>query len=433
MSTELVQISPIPPFHQSTQLLTSCPRFYVEAVIKKRRKPSGLEAARGTQVHRVLAQYAAWCSHKSVPMDLDAFDNFAKAVGPTAANILAGLREGYVVDFAHLLGTEVGMRLDENFHPTHVDGPLEGMAEDSGLNVVYEGTPDALYTFRDEGKVLIDDAKTHSRPFDPNDPNYALQGQMYSLFVMQFFPWVNEVTFRLWFVRYKNLSRQAVYTRDDLRKLMDTVRTARSLQVSIHDDYNSGKEIEAIGNDGCFYCPLLSNRECPILQDNPNAQGDPSEWLSTSLVYSAYARVNNARMKAWVQANGKNIILRDFNNKCYSYGPVEKESSVYPLFRKTENGISMDAQGNPEMPIVSLLMDYAHASPDDTKWMGNLVISSTKLNSYLGTKRRAFLDQAVTDSADKVTKATLKVSKPLDSIDEEPEDTEDSWDEDEEF
>ena len=139
-------------------------------------------------------------------------------------------------------------------------------------------------------------------------------------------------------------------------------------------------------------------------------------------------------MKAWVQANGKNIILRDFNQNAYKFGPVEKESSVYPLFRKTENGIAMDAQGNPDLPIVSLLLDYAHATPDDTKWMGNLLISSTKLNSYLGAKARAMLDQAVTDSADKITKATLKVSKPLDSIpDEEPEDEGGEWGEDEEF
>ena len=128
------------------------------------------------------------------------------------------------------------------------------------------------------------------------------------------------------------------------------------------------------------------------------------------------------------------MVLKDYNGKAYVYGPVEKESAVFPLFRKIENGIATDAQGNPDMPIVSLLMDYAHATPEDTAWMGNLVISSTKLNSYLGTKRRAFLDQACQDSADKVTKATLKVSKPLDSVpDEEPETGGEEWDEEEEF
>jgi hypothetical protein len=142
--------------------------------------------------------------------------------------------------------------------------------------------------------------------------------------------------------------------------------------------------------------------------------------------------VNNKALKDHVQGTGRNVILKDFNGKIYSYGPVEKESAVYPLFRKTENGIVMDAQGNPDMPIVSLLLDYAHATPDDAAFLGNLVISSTKLNSYLGTKKRAMLDQAVTDSADKITKATLKVSKPLDSIEDEPEE-DGGWDEDDEF
>jgi hypothetical protein len=43
------------------------------------------------------------------------------------------------------------------------------------------------------------------------------------------------------------------------------------------------------------------------------------------------------------------------------------------------------------------------------------------------------LDQAVTDAADKVTKAKMKVSKPLDAVpDEEPEEDDDSeWGEDE--
>ena len=437
-STDLVQIqkSTIPPLHQSTQTQTACPRFYVTTVIKGRRKPGSMEAARGTQVHRVLSQYASWCAHKSIAMDLDAFDGYAKGVGPAAAKILNGLRESYSVDFSHLLATEVPMSLDEHFQPTKVVGAIEGISGDSGLEPVYEGTLDALYVFRNESKIIIDDAKTHARPFDPKITEYALQGQMYSLFAFQFFPWVNEVQFRLWFVRYKKLTRDVVYTREDVPALIDAVKVARATQESIHSDYDAGKDIQAIGNDGCFYCPLLSDRECPILQDNPNAQGEPSEWLSSALVYSAYAKVNNARMKAWVNANGRPILLRDYNQKAFTYGAVESESNVYPLFKPSGKGIEMDNQGRPVMPIVELLTDYAYATPDDTEWMGKLVISSTKLNSALGAKKRAMLDIAVGDTADKVTKAPMKISKPLDAIPEEvEEDYEDGdgWSDDSEF
>ena len=106
-------------------------------------------------------------------------------------------------------------------------------------------------------------------------------------------------------------------------------------------------------------------------------------------------------------------------------------SKVYPLFKATPNGIEMDNQGRPVMPIVELLTDYAYATPDDTEWMGKLVISATKLNSALGAKKRAVIDQAVSDTADKVTKAPLKVSKPLDVLEDEDEDQDNNeWDED---
>jgi hypothetical protein len=431
VSTELVQISPIPPLRQSTEQVMSCPLFYVTVFIKGKRQPGGLESARGNQVHRTLAQYGAWCAHKGVAMDLEAFDRFAKGAGPTAARILSGMRESYQVDASHLLATELSMSLDENLDPTDASDVVESESGDSGLPAAFQGTLDVILTFREESKIGIDDAKSHPRPFDPAE---TLQGEMYALLCFQHFPWVMEVNFRLVFVRYHNLVRDVTYTREDVPKLIETVKAARARQRMIHEDYDAGREIEAIPGAHCVYCSLLSNRGCPISEFNPQMQLSPEDRLRFHLWYSAFSAVNNKALKDVVQGTGRNVILRDYNGKIYSYGPVEKESSVYPLFRKTENGIVMDAQGNPEMPIVSLLMDYAHASPDDTKWMGNLVISSTKLNAALGTKKRAMLDQAVQDSADKVTKATLKVSKPLDSIEEEPEDSEDIWDEDgEEF
>ena len=449
--TELVQIqkSPIPPLHQSTRIMTACPKFYVTAVIQGRKKPGSQQASRGTQVHRVMAQYASHCARKGISMDLEAFDFFAKGVGPSAGKILAGMRESYNVDFAHLFATEITMALDENMQPTDVCGPLEGTTDDSGLPPHYEGTLDALYMFREGSSITIDDAKTHARPFDPKDPEFALQSQMYSVFAFQFFPWVESVKFRLWFVRYKNLTRDVEYTRQDLPSLIDAVKTARSLQLSIHATHDAGGKIEAIGNDGCFYCPLLSGRECPILQDNPNAQGEPSEWVSTEIVYSAYAKVNRARMKAWIQANGRPIILRDFNQKCYSYGPTPSEGSIYPLFQATAESVAtrcmkcfelfayIPADGQcpkchgmvrPIMPIVDKLEEYAHGNPDDTNWYSRLVISSTELNSKLSAKKRAFLDQSIQDAADKVTRVRVKVSKPQDSIVEEPEENEE-WDE----
>jgi hypothetical protein len=410
-----------------------CKKNYVTQIIEGRRNPGGVESARGREIHHTMSLYLSHCARKGVAMDLSAFDEFAKGAGAVASKILVGVRDSYEVDFAALFATELRMCLDENFRPTELSPEVEGICEDSGEEAAYVGTLDGLNLYREEGRIVVDDFKSHPRPYNPFDPDKSMQGKEYSLFCFLHFPWANEVKFRLVFVRFRKLVREVTYVRDDVPELVEAVRSMRSRQKGIHEEYIAGKEIEATGNDGCVYCPLLSNRECPILQDNPNAQGEPSEWLSSSLVYSAYAKVNNARMRAHVQGTGRPIVLRDYNQKAYSFGPVESESNIYPLFKKTADGIALDVHGNPDMPIVSLLLDYAHATPDDTKWMGNLLISSTKLNSYLGTKGRAMLDQAVSDTADKVTKATLKVSKPLDSIDEEPDEGGEGWDEDEDF
>lgn len=436
MSTDLVKIepAPIPPLHQSTETLTSCPKFYITAIIQKRRQPGGMESARGNQVHKAGAAYAAYCAHKGVSMDLEAFDQFAQGAGPAAAKILTGMRDSYSVDFAHLLATEVPMSLDEYFQPTDVAMSIESESGDSGLPPVYSGILDTLYLIREQLEIDIDDLKTHPRPYDPSDPDKALQGKMYSLFCFQHFSWVEKVKFRLIFVRYHNLVREVTYTREDVPVLIESVKAARARQVMIHDTYEAGHDIEAMSGAHCVYCPLLSNRECPIAEYNPQMQLTPSERLRFHLWYKAFSAINNKSLKEAVQGTGRSVVVKDYNGKAYTYGPVESDSVSYPIFRRTANGILYDAQGKPVMPIIELLVDYAHATPDDTSWMGSLTISSTKLNSYLGTKKRAFLDQAVTDTADHASKATLKVSKPLDTVpDEEPDEGGEGWDGDEDF
>lgn len=432
-ATDLVQItkSVIPPLRQSTQETMACPRFYSEVFIKGNKPPGGLEAARGVEIHKTMAAYLSHCARKSVGMDLDAFETFSHGAGPQAARILSGLRDGFTVDHEHLLSTELSMALDENFQPTDVSEELGGVSTDTGLPACYQGTLDGVYVFRSEAKVLVDDFKSHARAFEPSE---TMQAKMYATFIFQHFPWVQTVMFRLIFVRYKNLTRSVEYTREELPKLIEAIKAARERQKLIHIDFDAGKDVEVTSGAQCVYCPLLSNRQCPISEWNPQAQLEPVDRLKFLLWYSAFSKVNNKTLRDWVNGTGKNVVLKDYNGRAYVFGPVESESKVYPLFKPLAKGIEIDGQGRPVMPIVELLTDYAYSTPDDTEWMGKLVISSTKLNSYLGTKRRAFLDQAVSDTADRVTKAPLKVSKPLDVApdDEEDEDTEEGeWEGDE--
>lgn len=435
--TELVQIqkSPIPPLHQSTETMTSCVLFYIESVIKRRKKPGGMESARGKQVHKVHSDYASWCANKGVEMDLDAFDQFAKGVGPMASKILVGMRDSYKVDHSHLLATELTLALDENFQPTDIPDAVAGGVADSGLPPHFQGTLDTLYLFREECKALIDDSKTHPKPFEPSDPDKALQGKMYSLFVLLHLSWIQEVTFRLVFVRFKNLTRFVTYKREDIPSLIESVKAARERQKMIHVNYDNKVEMEPTPGDHCFYCNLLSERSCPIGQLNENMQLTDEERLRFKIWDSVFGRINTKVLSAKVNATGRDVVVRDYNGKAYKFGPEPLESQVLPLFQATSDGIVIDKEGNPSMPIVSLLMDYAHATPDDTEWLAKATISSSSISSYLKAKSRAFVHQAISDTAEKVTKVKMKVSKPLDAVpDEEPEDEDGEWSDDgEEF
>lgn len=426
-ATKLVQIE-VPPLRQSTAEVMSCRLSYVESYIKGRKQPGGLDSARGTQIHQALGQYAAWCATKGVKQDLFAFDKFSEGVGLAAHKILVGVRESYDVDHQHLFATELPMSLDEDFNPTDVEESLAGIIQSSGKPAWYQGTLDTLYAYRDEDKINIDDFKSHSRPYSPEE---TLQGKMYCLLAFLHFPWVQEIQFRLVFVRYTRVYRSVVYKRSDVPQLIESVLSSRIRQQMIHDDYKNGKDIEATAGTHCWWCSMLSDASCPIGQYNAAMQLTMQQRLNFALWYGNFSRANSAVMKDYVQATGKAIVTKDSNEKFYKYGPEEKESNVYPVFKKTSDGLAKDNLGSYEMPIVELLLDHAYAYPEDIEWMGNLSISATKLESYLKTKKRAVTHQAITDTADKVTKVSLRVSKPLDAEPTDEDEIEDGQDEEE--
>jgi hypothetical protein len=422
----LVKIK-IPPWHQSTEFLTSCPTLYVESVIKGNPQPGGMESARGRQVHDVGAKYVSYCALERVSFDLKKFDELAAGAGPLAARILGGMRESYEVDYSHVLATELTLSLDAYFLPTEVPAAIAGTCAETGMDPIVVGTLDALYAFPDESMMRIDDLKTHPLPFDPTD---TLQAKTYALLVFLHWSWVKKVVFRLIFVRYHKVIRAVEFTRDEISDLMAAVMAGRNRQKKIHADYEAGEKIEALAGNHCQYCPLLSNAKCPIAAYNANMQLTMQQRLNFNLWYSAFSRANNAAMKAYIQEKGRDIVLKDYNGKSYVYGPVEREAEVYPVFKFIDGRMDrIEATDQPVLPIIDLLYDYAADNPGDSGWMRNVVISSTSIKRYLKTNKRAFLDQAIEDTVEKVTKTPLRVSKPLDAVPEE--EFEEEWDEEE--
>src|ERR1700722_2616733 len=259
-----------------------CKKNYVAQIIERRKSPGGVESLRGREIHHVMSLYMSHCARRGVGSDLVAFDQFAIGAGVIASKILVGIRDNFQVDFAHLYATEIKMRMDEDFRPTMLEPELEGVCRDSGEASGYEGTLDGLFVFREEERIEILDFKSHPRPYSPDEPDKSMQGKEYSLFCFQHFSWLKEVKFTLSFVRFRGCVREVVYKREDVPSLIEAVRSLRNRQKRIHDEYMSGKDIEATGNDGCFYCPLLAGLECPIAQENPANMGKPEDWVSAS-------------------------------------------------------------------------------------------------------------------------------------------------------
>jgi hypothetical protein len=422
---QLVNIDNLPPLRQSTQEMMSCPKFYVTAVIEGKSLPGSLDSWRGTEIHRTMAAYLSYCALHGVSADLEAFSRFSRGAGPQAAKILAGLRDGFEVDYQHLFATELTLALDEKFEPTNLPAEMEGIVKENDAPAHYQGTLDGVYLFPEQAKVRIDDFKSHPRPFDPADKP---QGKEYALFIFKHFPWAEVVTFRLVFVRYRKVTREVTFTRDQVPALVEALSAARDRQKSLHERYEAGQDIEAVAGAHCFYCPLLTNVQCPIAQFNPQAQYTPAERLNFNLWYAQFSSANSAAMRQFVTETGRPIVLRDYNGKAYTYGPEEKESEVYPVFQFNAEGMVLRRKAIPLLPIIDMLYDYAADNPDDSDWMKKVVISSTSLKRYLKTKQRAFLDQAIEDTCEKVTKVRLQVSKPLDAVPDEDAD-EEEWEE----
>jgi hypothetical protein len=125
----------------------------------------------------------------------------------------------------------------------------------------------------------------------------------------------------------------------------------------------------------------------------------------------------------YVDATGRDIILRDYNGKIVKYGPVPSESSLYPIFVRKDKSILRDPHGDPIMPIIGEILEWIKEEPLDADWVPKLLISSTELNKPLGTNKRANLDQRIQDLAVKVSKPQLKVTYPKELEEGEYEET----------
>lgn len=407
----------IPPLRQSTYETMSCPHSYGLIHIQGLKPPDSLASSRGTEVHSILAAYVTHCAQRRVPADYGYLDALCSSVGEEAAQILETCRESFTVDWQNFFVAETTFALDVDFDPTRpVDVPEKdqlfvvcGIDDPNPNPPAYSGTLDTIYLMPGNKVARIIDYKSHPRPFDPT----TFQAKLYSLALFIHMPELQEIEFVLRFVRYPNVQKPIKFFRSDVPGLMEDMRRVRARQFEYHaiadriEDY----DLQAIPGTHCTYCPAITDFSCPVAKLNPMLNLSPNERLAYRLWHDVANRANNQAMQQYVDGTGMSIEALDANGKSYTFGPVQRESTTYPLFVQNPDGSFT-------MPIPDELINWSLTEPKDMvprkgsrPWLCNLTIGATKLKSYLKTNKREIVHNAIRDLAVTETKIQLKVTR----------------------
>ena len=408
----------IPATRQSLVETMACESGYKLIYIDGLKTPNTTQSDRGTDIHEVLAQYVSHCASRRVQADFMYLDSLLGSATEEVSTILESCRDNITVDWQNLFGAEISMGLDKDFQATYSldhDGamvPVDAVwgFPGTGKEPAYCGILDVIYLMPGGKVARIRDWKSHPRPF----PADSFQGKLYSLMLFMHLPELTEVEFGLHFVRYANVVTTQKYFRSDVPQMMDDVRRVRSRQRDIHQKVEDQMPLRTHGGSHCVYCPCALDPKhipCPIMKLNPMLNMTPEDRLNWRLVHDVLNRANNQAMQNLVDGDGLEIHSQDANGKWYSFGPVEKEKVTYPLFAE-------DGEGGFTQPITDALMDWMYANPADLvprkgskPWFLNLRIGSTQLKSYLKSKKREIIDNAVKDLAIVEKKVELRVSR----------------------
>lgn len=303
-------------------------------------------------------------------------DRLSESSGPVAGPILDRLRNEYIVDFAHVYGTEITLMLDEDFEPAYfwmdehgeVQTEYRGQPIDRIAGVEYSekpaafiGTLDELDINDDEGK--IPDFKSHPAPFEAD----TFQGKLYSFFVLKHFPHLRKVKFELIFVRYSHCVRSVTYLRSEMADMQMELARAKARQIATHE---APENALALPCTTCTYCPKGRTKTCSIAELNEHLVLTPRERLIRSEWHRRMRSNDMPILKAQAITNGP-VEYTDGNGRTYTYGEQEVPSTTIPL----------------DDTSIRLLVEYAEESGENLL-DGRLNISSTKLKSLLKTKKR---------------------------------------------
>jgi len=248
----------------------ACETLYVRKHVECAEVGESEPAARGIEIHQILATYINHLLGVRRATDLEVFDGLMRGAGAEARQVLEKFRDNHAFDPEKILATELQIALDEDFLPIEHPG-------DGGQIAEYEGTLD-LVMLHSLTEAEIDDWKSYYQVIDAD----TFQSKFYPFLLMCLNPFLEKVKFVLEFVRY-GASRCAEYTRRDLPWLKELAQRERARQRELHELVSLGdRHWKASPGRHCTWCPLLLNG-CPVAETNPYGQMTAQERLRFAL------------------------------------------------------------------------------------------------------------------------------------------------------
>ncbi len=366
----------MPPLSQSRYGDMACETLYVRKHVQGARVGESEPAARGIEIHQVLASYIDHLVRTRRATDLEVFDALMKDAGDEAREVLDTFRGNHAFDPEKILATELHIALDESFLP--IEHPDDG--EQIGE---YQGTLD-LVMIHSLTEAEIDDWKSYYQVIDAD----TFQSKFYPLLLMCLNPCLERVKFVLEFVRY-GASRCAEYTRKDLPWLKELAQRERARQRKLHG-LNRSRKLKTSPGRHCTWCPLLLNG-CPVAETNPYARMTAEGRLRFAVWLQEAEKQNTKVLKDLMMKRGP-IHYRDGNQTEHSAEFVPVEKKFYPY---------RDA--------VSILDEWFRTHADEKPLKDTLTISG--LSSALKAKKRAELAQQLAGIADVHCETELRIGR----------------------
>jgi len=371
-------LRPILPLSQSRYGDMACETLYFRKHVQRTRFGESEPAARGIEIHRVVAAYINHLVSARRSTDLVILDALMNGASIEAREVLEKFRDNHIFDPEKILATELHIALDLDFQPL-------ADSDDDEQTPAFEGTLD-LVMLHSLTEAEIDDWKSYYQIVDAD----TFQSKFYPLLLMCLNPSLERVKFVLEFVRY-GASRCVEYTRKDLPWLKELAQRERTRQRKLHESaVSDDRDLKVSPGRHCTWCPLLLNG-CPVAQTNPYSQMTAEQRLRFALWLQEAEKQNTKVLKDIMVERGP-IHYRDGNEGEYLAVFVPVEKKFYPYG---------DA--------VAILDEWFKTHPEERGLRDKLTISG--LSSALKAEKRADLAQRLTGALDLHVETELRIGR----------------------